>query len=155
MVRVNDWQVAHPTMKPNDRNWIRGTWYTGVMAVYKATGDEKFLKRALEWGQQHQWQVGTERAGANHGGDAVDGGDRGGAISIRQFRAKEQGALSSAWSRVLASGMSGGAIQAMYAGLMKDADLIARGKKRPRKTAGKLLLGLLLRRSGLGRKGAR
>ena len=63
--RVNDWQVAHPRMKPDDRNWERGTWYTGVMAAYKATGDEKFLQQALEWGKQHQWQVGTEKQGAN------------------------------------------------------------------------------------------
>ena len=63
--RVNDWQVAHPRMKPNDRNWERGTWYTGVMAAHKSSGDEKFLKQALEWGQQHQWQVGTEKQGAN------------------------------------------------------------------------------------------
>jgi rhamnogalacturonyl hydrolase YesR len=52
-------------MKPNDRNWERGTWYTGVMAAHKSSGDEKFLKQALEWGQQHQWQVGTEKQGAN------------------------------------------------------------------------------------------
>lgn len=63
--RVNDWQVAHPLMKPNDRNWERGTWYTGVMAAHKASGDEKFLRQALEWGQQHQWQVGTEQQGSN------------------------------------------------------------------------------------------
>jgi unsaturated rhamnogalacturonyl hydrolase len=65
LVRVNDWQIAHLRMMPNDRNWERGTWYTGVMAAYKATGDEKFLKQALTWGRQHQWQVGTEKAGAN------------------------------------------------------------------------------------------
>ena len=65
MVRVNDWQIANPRMKANDRNWERGTWYTGVMAAYKATGDEKFLKQALDWGRQHRWQVGTERDGAN------------------------------------------------------------------------------------------
>ncbi len=52
--RVNDWQMANPRMKPNDRNWERGTWYTGVMAAYQATGDEKFLKQALDWGRQHQ-----------------------------------------------------------------------------------------------------
>lgn len=63
--RVNDWQIAHPRMKPDDRNWERGTWYTGVMASYKATGDNKFLQQALAWGQQHQWQVGTEKAGGN------------------------------------------------------------------------------------------
>jgi unsaturated rhamnogalacturonyl hydrolase len=65
LVRVNDWQAGHPAMKPDDRNWERGTWYTGVMAAYKATGDERFLKQALDWGRQHRWQVGTERAGAN------------------------------------------------------------------------------------------
>lgn len=65
MRKVNDWQVAHPRMKPNDRNWERGTWYTGVMAAYNATGDEKFLQQAMAWGKQHQWQVGTERSGAN------------------------------------------------------------------------------------------
>lgn len=63
--RVNNWQIANPRMKPNDRNWERGTWYTGVMAAYKATGDEKFLQQALEWGTQHHWQVGTEKQGAN------------------------------------------------------------------------------------------
>ncbi|MCH5377861.1 MAG: glycoside hydrolase family 88 protein, partial [Planctomycetes bacterium] len=63
--RVNNWQIAHPRMKPNDRNWERGTWYTGVMAAYKSTGDETFLQQALDWGRQHQWQVGAEKAGAN------------------------------------------------------------------------------------------
>ncbi len=63
--RVNDWQVAHPKMKASDRNWERGTWYTGVMAVQKATGDERFLQQAMAWGRQHQWQVGTEKSGAN------------------------------------------------------------------------------------------
>lgn len=65
MQRVNAWQVAHPVMKPGDRNWERGTWYTGVMAAWKATGDRKFLAQALAWGRQHQWQVGTEPFGAN------------------------------------------------------------------------------------------
>ncbi|MGN6555329.1 MAG: glycoside hydrolase family 88/105 protein [Verrucomicrobiota bacterium] len=65
MHRVNDWQIAHPTMKPDDRNWERGTWYAGVMAAYKATDDDQFLQQALKWGRQHQWQVGTEKAGAN------------------------------------------------------------------------------------------
>lgn len=65
MVRANDWQVAHPAMKPEDRNWERSTWYTGVMAAYKATRDPRFLEQAEAWGRKHQWQVGTEKAGAN------------------------------------------------------------------------------------------
>ena len=44
-------------MKPDDFCWERATWYTGVMAAYKRTGDEKFLNQALDWGQKRQWQV--------------------------------------------------------------------------------------------------
>ncbi|HUT37326.1 MAG TPA: glycoside hydrolase family 88 protein [Planctomycetota bacterium] len=65
MHRANDWQSAHPVMRETDRNWERGTWYTGVMAAQKATGDERLLAQALAWGRLHQWQVGTERGGAN------------------------------------------------------------------------------------------
>ncbi len=65
MHRVNDWQTAHPVMKPDDRNWERGTWYTGVVAAWKATRDKSFRNQALAWGQQHKWQVGTEPYGGN------------------------------------------------------------------------------------------
>jgi rhamnogalacturonyl hydrolase YesR len=44
MRRVNAWQVAHPRMKAVDRNWERGTWYAGVTAAYRATGDAKQLE---------------------------------------------------------------------------------------------------------------
>ena len=63
--KANSWQLAHPVMKPDDRNWERATWYTGVMAAWKATKDRLFLDQALKWGRQHEWQVGTEPAGAN------------------------------------------------------------------------------------------
>ncbi len=63
--KVNDWQSRHLVMPADDRNWERATWYTGVMAAWKATGDSNFLNQALDWGRQHQWQVGTEPYGAN------------------------------------------------------------------------------------------
>ncbi|MGO8733218.1 MAG: glycoside hydrolase family 105 protein [Terriglobia bacterium] len=63
--KANSWQMAHPVMKPEDRNWERATWYTGVMAAWKATQDRSFLDQALAWGRQHEWKVGTEPAGAN------------------------------------------------------------------------------------------
>ena len=65
MRRVNAWQVANPTMKADDRNWERATWYTGVMAAWKSTGDKTYFEQALAWGKQHAWQVGTENDGAN------------------------------------------------------------------------------------------
>jgi unsaturated rhamnogalacturonyl hydrolase len=65
MHRVDSWQGAHPVMPPTDRNWERGTWYTGVMEAWKATHDEAFLNNGLAWGKQNEWQVGTEKLGAN------------------------------------------------------------------------------------------
>jgi len=65
MHRMNDYQKAHPRMKPDDRNWERATWYTGVMQAWKATGDKRFYDQAVQWGRLHQWQVGTEKCGAN------------------------------------------------------------------------------------------
>ena len=65
MHRVDDYQIAHPVMKPDDRNWERGTWYTGVMEAWKATHDPAFLNQALDWGKLNNWQIGTEKLGAN------------------------------------------------------------------------------------------
>jgi rhamnogalacturonyl hydrolase YesR len=65
MLKANAYQQAHPVMQEKDRNWERGTWYTGVMAAYRASGDQRFLQQAGEWGKRHAWQVGTERCGAN------------------------------------------------------------------------------------------
>lgn len=65
MHKVNDYQASHPVMKPEYRDWERGTWYTGIMEAWKATGDSKFYQQGLEWGRQHQWRVGQEPCGAN------------------------------------------------------------------------------------------
>lgn len=48
-----------------DRNWIRATFYTGVMELYHATGYVKFLEQANRWAEKHEWQVGTEGSGYN------------------------------------------------------------------------------------------
>ena len=63
--KVNDWQVVHPALPLEDRNWQRATWYTGVMSAWKETRDLAFWNQALDWGRQHNWQVGTEADGAN------------------------------------------------------------------------------------------
>ncbi len=64
MHRVNDYTFSHP-WKPHDRNWIRATYYTGVMALYRTTRDERILNQALTWARQHEWQEGDEQAPAN------------------------------------------------------------------------------------------
>ncbi|MBI4893571.1 MAG: glycoside hydrolase family 88 protein [Acidobacteria bacterium] len=65
MRRTNAYQQAHPVMKPDDRNWERATWYTGVMAAWRATHDQRYFQQALDWGRLHQFSPGTEPNGAN------------------------------------------------------------------------------------------
>ncbi|MCU0784401.1 MAG: glycoside hydrolase family 88 protein [Verrucomicrobia bacterium] len=65
MRKVNEYQAGHPVMKGSNRNWERGTWYTGVMAAGQATGDDSYIDQAMRWGEEHKWQPGTERSGGN------------------------------------------------------------------------------------------
>jgi unsaturated rhamnogalacturonyl hydrolase len=53
MAKVNSYQYNHP-WKENDDNWIRGTYYTGVMAAYQSTGDKKYLDQCNAWGEKLQ-----------------------------------------------------------------------------------------------------
>lgn len=57
MQKVNKYQLAYLWTLKNDYNWIRGTYYTGVMACYQKTGDKTFLKQCLNWGKEHDWKV--------------------------------------------------------------------------------------------------
>lgn len=54
--KVNDYQYSHP-WRESDDNWIRGTYYTGVMAIYQATGDKKFLEQCDYLGKDQNWQI--------------------------------------------------------------------------------------------------
>ncbi len=62
--KVNAWRVAHP-WRPLDRNWIRATYYTGVMAAYQATGDAAYFEQALRCANQNECAPGNELSGAN------------------------------------------------------------------------------------------
>ncbi|MHC4405559.1 MAG: glycoside hydrolase family 88 protein [Planctomycetota bacterium] len=64
MRRVRDYQLAHP-WKETDRNWIRATYYTGVMGLYRTTGDREILDQAVRWAEKHDWAEGDERERAN------------------------------------------------------------------------------------------
>lgn len=41
-----------------DNGWIRGAFYTGVMATYRATGNEEFLNEAINWASKNEWKLG-------------------------------------------------------------------------------------------------
>lgn len=64
MRKVHAYQLTHP-WKEHDRNWIRATYYTGVMALYETTRDPKILDQAVRWAEKHQWAEGNEREAAN------------------------------------------------------------------------------------------
>ena len=64
MRKVNDHTRANPYME-TDHNWIRATYYTGVMGAWRATKDAAYLEQARAWGEKHQWQVGSETSGYN------------------------------------------------------------------------------------------
>lgn len=63
-----DWQLnnlfpeavkSNGTVRPiPETGWIRGVFYTGVMAAYRATEQERFLDSAYVWGQKNRWQLG-------------------------------------------------------------------------------------------------
>jgi unsaturated rhamnogalacturonyl hydrolase len=64
MHKVNDHQRNNPKDDPR-HEWVRATWYTGVMAFYRATGDERVLTQAIDWSEESRWMPGPEEPGAN------------------------------------------------------------------------------------------
>ncbi len=64
MYRVRNYQLQHP-WKETDRNWIRATYYTGVLGLYRATQDPEILEQARNWARKHDWAEGNERERAN------------------------------------------------------------------------------------------
>jgi rhamnogalacturonyl hydrolase YesR len=66
--KVNTYQLNNPWTK-EDFNWIRGTYYTGVMACYQAAGIEKYLLQCNAWGNSYNWGIPpigyAEGSGAN------------------------------------------------------------------------------------------
>jgi rhamnogalacturonyl hydrolase YesR len=68
MERVADWQLEHlvyeaplpdgGTQAVTDTEWVRGAFFTGVMATYRATGNERYLDSARALGEKNEWQPG-------------------------------------------------------------------------------------------------
>jgi unsaturated rhamnogalacturonyl hydrolase len=59
MNKVIAYQNRNPWTDEADYDWIRGTYYTGIMACYQATADKKFLDQCIEWGEDYKWNVPT------------------------------------------------------------------------------------------------
>ncbi|MEI8342519.1 MAG: glycoside hydrolase family 88 protein, partial [Verrucomicrobiota bacterium] len=63
MRRVADWGLTSPPGATNnvDLNkgidWRTGVFRVGIMATYRATGDQKYLQNTLAWGEANQWKL--------------------------------------------------------------------------------------------------
>ena len=42
---------------PNRHNWVFGTYYTGLMAMYESTSDDAYLNQCLEYGEACNWAI--------------------------------------------------------------------------------------------------
>jgi unsaturated rhamnogalacturonyl hydrolase len=68
MQRVADWQLAHVlyeaplpdggTQPVTDTEWVRGAFFAGVMAAYRATGEQRYLNAAVNLAEKNRWQPG-------------------------------------------------------------------------------------------------
>ncbi len=60
MRQVFEWQVSNPVEinTQNQNLWARAAFYTGIMAAYRATGDNKYLQQALQWAASREWKLG-------------------------------------------------------------------------------------------------
>ncbi len=67
MKKVCDWQIDHPVTKNNNNasGWARSAFYTGVMATYQTTKDEKYLQQAMKWSEDNDWKTGKRRRHAD------------------------------------------------------------------------------------------
>ena len=64
--KVNDyWISQHP--RPGGKNWLDATYYTGDLAAYGATGEQRYLNYALTWAQQNNYNL--------HGGSTTRNAD--------------------------------------------------------------------------------
>ena len=59
MKKVADWQLANPVTinEKNENDWARAAFYTGVMATYRTTKDEKYLNQAINWSKSFNWKL--------------------------------------------------------------------------------------------------
>jgi rhamnogalacturonyl hydrolase YesR len=74
MRRAADYQLETQAAGGKKTNgWVRGAFYTGVMALYRASHDEKYLKAAEQWADAFDYKPSTETRNERHADDLVCG----------------------------------------------------------------------------------
>src|ERR1700712_576904 len=70
MKKVCDWQLALlPTENTSHQDppvgWIRAPFYDGAMALYNASGDERYLNAMMKIGQENRWDMAKRKGPAS------------------------------------------------------------------------------------------
>ncbi|MDJ1130824.1 glycoside hydrolase family 88 protein [Streptomyces iconiensis] len=52
---ADHWIAAHPD--PGDNKWARATFYSGLMALHRATGERRHLTYARSWAEKHEYAL--------------------------------------------------------------------------------------------------
>ena len=67
MRRVADYELtSFGTTTNND--WVRAVFYTGLMALHRAGGDDRYLAAARGWGLANAWRLGPDQGSAGPAG---------------------------------------------------------------------------------------
>lgn len=56
MEQTADWQLANPR-DHSKLDWHYGAFYTGLMALYRTTGENRYLNEMINLGQKHHWKL--------------------------------------------------------------------------------------------------
>ncbi len=56
MYRVADWQLANPH-RHHELNWHYGAFYTGLMAHYETTKEQRYLNEMINVGKSYDWKI--------------------------------------------------------------------------------------------------
>ncbi|MEM1110150.1 MAG: glycoside hydrolase family 88 protein [Planctomycetota bacterium] len=60
MRRVAEYQLERYGPEAPTRNWLVGTFFSGMIEAYHATGDEWFIERSQAWGERSGWGINNE-----------------------------------------------------------------------------------------------
>jgi rhamnogalacturonyl hydrolase YesR len=73
MRRAADYQLEAQAKTKHNHGWIRAAFYTGVMALYETTQDEKYLQAAMKWAEEAKWQPEPREKNWRHADDHAAG----------------------------------------------------------------------------------
>lgn len=60
MRRVADWQIAKPSRHATT-DWTQAPYFSGLLALYRVSGDKRYLDAVVGFGEKNAWKLGPRR----------------------------------------------------------------------------------------------